>query len=231
MFTSIVGNVFGFKALRALRLEDLRIPVAYVKTFQGPPHGIQVERDKLNKYGCPLLGCTIKPKLGLSAKNYGRAVYECLRGGLDFTKVDENVNSQPFMRWRDRFLFCAEAIYKAQAETGEIKGHYLNATAGTCEDMMKRAVFARELGVPIWQGAPSKDVRIWGISGSIPKRNNAWPVHMPLTEGILLETGAKEKKYIYVVAFVVFEVVVSEQSMANSRKHLSSGKYMLQSDP
>ncbi|KAM3216814.1 hypothetical protein P3L10_026255 [Capsicum annuum] len=46
----------------------------------GPPHGIQVERHKLNKYGCPLLGCTIKPKLGLSAKNYGRAVYECLRG-------------------------------------------------------------------------------------------------------------------------------------------------------
>ncbi|KAK9153462.1 hypothetical protein Sjap_000942 [Stephania japonica] len=62
MFTSIVGNVFGFKALRALRLEDLRIPVAYIKTFQGPPHGIQVERDKLNKYGRPLLGCTIKPK-------------------------------------------------------------------------------------------------------------------------------------------------------------------------
>ncbi|DAD49259.1 TPA_asm: hypothetical protein HUJ06_032001 [Nelumbo nucifera] len=86
----------------------------------------------------PLLGCTIKPKLGLSAKNYGRAVYECLRGGLDFTKDDENVNSQPFMRWRD-----------PQAETGEIKGHYLNATAGTCEEMIKRAVFARELGVPI----------------------------------------------------------------------------------
>jgi ribulose-bisphosphate carboxylase large chain len=28
--------------------------------------------------------------LGLSAKNYGRAVYECLRGGLDFTKDDEH---------------------------------------------------------------------------------------------------------------------------------------------
>ncbi|KAM6547297.1 hypothetical protein CsatB_018973 [Cannabis sativa] len=93
MFTSIVGNVFGFKAVLALRLEDLRIPTSYTKNFQGPPHGIQVERDKLNKYGRPLLGCTIKPKLGLSAKNYGRAVYECLRGGLDFTKDDENVNS------------------------------------------------------------------------------------------------------------------------------------------
>ncbi|KAK2992267.1 hypothetical protein RJ640_017730 [Escallonia rubra] len=82
-------------------------------------------------------------------KLFDSAVYECLRGGLDFTKDDENVNSQPFMRWRDRFLFCAEALYKAQAETGEIKGHYLNATAGTCEEMIKRAVFARELGVPI----------------------------------------------------------------------------------
>jgi len=149
LFTSIVGNVFGFKALRALRLEDLRIPVAYVKTFQGPPHGIEVERDKLNKYGRSLLCCTLKPKLGLSAKNYGRACYECLRGGLDFTKDDENVNSQPFIRWRDRFLFVAEAIFKSQLETNEIKGHYLNATAGTCEEMMKRAQFAKELGVPI----------------------------------------------------------------------------------
>ena len=110
---------------------------------------IQVERDKLNKYGRGLLGCTIKPKLGLSAKNYGRACYECLRGGLDFTKDDENVNSQSFMRWRDRFLFCAEAIYKAQAETGEIKGHYLNATAGTVEEMYKRASFAAQIAVPI----------------------------------------------------------------------------------
>ena len=149
LFTSIVGNVFGFKALSALRLEDLRIPVAYVKTFSGPPHGIQSERDRLNKYGRAYLGCTIKPKLGLSAKNYGRACYECLRGGLDFTKDDENVTSQPFMRWRDRFLFIAEAIYKSQAETGEVKGHYLNVTAGTAEEMLKRAQVAKELGMPI----------------------------------------------------------------------------------
>ena len=52
------------------------MPSALLKTFFGAPHGIQVERDRLNKYGRALLGCTIKPKLGLSAKNYGRAVYE-----------------------------------------------------------------------------------------------------------------------------------------------------------
>jgi ribulose-bisphosphate carboxylase large chain len=66
MTSSIIGNVFGFKALKALRLEDLRIPVAYVKTFDGPPHGIVAEREMLDKYGRPLIGCTVKPKLGLS---------------------------------------------------------------------------------------------------------------------------------------------------------------------
>ncbi|MBC5829271.1 MAG: form I ribulose bisphosphate carboxylase large subunit [Candidatus Eremiobacteraeota bacterium] len=144
--SSIIGNVFGFKALKALRLEDMRIPVAYVKTFQGPPHGIVMEREYLNKFGRPLLGATTKPKLGLSARNYGRVVYEALRGGLDFTKDDENINSQPFMRWRDRFLFCMEAVKRAEAATGEIKGHYMNVTAATMEDMYERAEFARDLG-------------------------------------------------------------------------------------
>ncbi|KAF3625704.1 Ribulose bisphosphate carboxylase large chain [Capsicum annuum] len=37
--------------------------------------------------------------------------------GLDFTKDDENMNSQPFMHWRDCFLFCAEALCKAHTET------------------------------------------------------------------------------------------------------------------
>jgi ribulose-bisphosphate carboxylase large chain len=144
--SSIIGNVFGFKALKALRLEDLRIPTQYVKTFQGPPHGIVMEREYLDKFGRPLLGATVKPKLGLSAKNYGRVVFEALRGGLDFTKDDENINSQPFMRWRDRYLHATEGVNRASAATGEIKGHYMNVTAATMEDMYERAEFAKELG-------------------------------------------------------------------------------------
>src|SRR3569832_2426996 len=149
VFTSLVGNVFGFKAIRALRLEDVRFPIANVKTCGGPPHGIQVERDNMNKYGRPLLGCTIKPKLGLSVLFFGCAVFECLRGGLGFTKDDENINSQPFLRWQNRFEFVAEAIYKSQQETGERKGHYLNVTAADPEAMYERAQFAKELGMPI----------------------------------------------------------------------------------
>lgn len=146
---SIIGNVFGMKAVKALRLEDMRVPVAYLKTFDGPPTGIVVERERLDKFGRPLLGATTKPKLGLSGRNYGRVVYEALKGGLDFVKDDENINSQPFMHWRDRFLYVMEAVNKASAATGEVKGHYLNVTAATMEDMYERAAFAKELGSTI----------------------------------------------------------------------------------
>ncbi|MCE5166012.1 hypothetical protein HAX54_014006 [Datura stramonium] len=59
MFTSIVGNVFGFKALRALRLKIFKLPPAYVKTFQGPLR-IQVhENDQravfARKLGVPIM--------------------------------------------------------------------------------------------------------------------------------------------------------------------------------
>jgi ribulose-bisphosphate carboxylase large chain len=143
---SIIGNVFGFKAVKALRLEDMRIPVAYLKTFQGPATGVVVERERLDKFGRPMLGATVKPKLGLSGKNYGRVVYEGLKGGLDFLKDDENINSQSFMRWQERFLFSMEGVNNASACSGELKGHYLNVTAATMEHMYERSDFAANLG-------------------------------------------------------------------------------------
>src|SRR4030066_701773 len=42
VLTSLVGNVFGFEGLRALRLEVIRFPIASVKTCGGPPTGLQV---------------------------------------------------------------------------------------------------------------------------------------------------------------------------------------------
>jgi len=146
---SIIGNVFGFKAVKALRLEDMRLPVAYLKTFQGPATGVVVERERMDKFGKPFLGATVKPKLGLSGKNYGRVVYEGLKGGLDFLKDDENINSQPFMRWKERFLYSMEAVNRSIAATGEVKGHYMNVTAATMEDMYERAEFAKQLGTVI----------------------------------------------------------------------------------
>ena len=61
-------------------------------------------------------------------------------------KDDENINSQPFMHWRDRFLYVMDGVNKASAATGEVKGSYLNVTAGTMEAIYERAEFAKSLG-------------------------------------------------------------------------------------
>lgn len=146
IMSSIVGNVFGFKAVNALRLEDMRIPTALVKTYPGPNVGIYDERVWANKWGRPLIGGTVKPKLGLSPKAYSTIIYECLMGGLDTTKDDENMNSQPFSRWRDRFLYAQEAVERAMAETGEFKGHWHNVTAGSTSESLRRMEFLYEQG-------------------------------------------------------------------------------------
>jgi ribulose 1,5-bisphosphate carboxylase large subunit-like protein len=57
---------FWFKAVSTFR--RYAYSSLLLKTFQGPATGIVVERERLNKYGVPLLGATVKPKLGLSGK-------------------------------------------------------------------------------------------------------------------------------------------------------------------
>ena len=97
----------------------------------------------LNKYGRPLLGCTIKPKLGLSARTTAAPCYECLRGGLDFTKDDENINSQPFMRWRDRYEFVMEAMRKAEDGDRRAQGPLPERHRRRRRGHVERAEFAK----------------------------------------------------------------------------------------
>ncbi|CAH1431651.1 unnamed protein product [Lactuca virosa] len=118
---------------------------------------------------------------------------------LILLKDDENVNSQPFMRWRDRFLFCAETIFKSQAETGEIKGHYLNATAGTCGEMMKRAIFARELGVPIVMHDYLTGILAWLIIAEIMVyffTSTAQCMQLLIDRRIMVNLKGKEKSLL-----------------------------------
>ena len=56
MTASLIGNVFSFKPLKAARLEDIRVPVAYVKTFKGPPTGLVVERERPRQVRPPAAG-------------------------------------------------------------------------------------------------------------------------------------------------------------------------------
>jgi ribulose-bisphosphate carboxylase large chain len=146
ILSSVVGNVFGFKAVRALRLLDMRVPEPLVDSFPGPAFGIAGIREKLNVHGRALTGSTIKPKLGLSPAEHARRAYETLRGGIDTIKDDENLNGQSWSPFDERIRQTLALVRQAETETGERKGYWANVTAANTEEMLRRANLVADEG-------------------------------------------------------------------------------------
>ena len=140
ILSSVAGNVFGLKALKNLRLNDVEFPVGLLHSFKGPRFGIQGVRDLLKVNERPLVGTIIKPKLGLKTVDHAQVAYEAWAGGCDVVKDDENLSSQRFNPFEDRVVKTLESRDKAEAETGERKVYMVNVTAET-ETMLKRAEY------------------------------------------------------------------------------------------
>jgi ribulose-bisphosphate carboxylase large chain len=145
ILSSVSGNVFGLKALKNLRLEDVDFPERIVSSFKGPRFGVEGVRKILNVYDRPLLGTIIKPKLGLKTIDHAQVAYEAWVGGCDIVKDDENLSNQAFNPFEDRIVKTLEKRDKAQAETGEKKVYMANITAET-KEMLRRAQFIADHG-------------------------------------------------------------------------------------
>ncbi len=145
ILSSIAGNVFGLKALKNLRLNDIQIPADLVKSFSGPKYGIVGVRKLLKVPQRPLVGTIIKPKLGLKTEDHAKVAYEAWAGGCDVVKDDENLSSQTFNPFEERLSKTLEARDKAQDETGEKKVYMVNITADT-ETMLDRADMVVDYG-------------------------------------------------------------------------------------
>ena len=145
ILSSVAGNVFGLKALKNLRLTDIKFPVKLLKGFKGPKFGIQGIRDLMKVPERPLVGTIIKPKLGLKTKDHAKVAYEAWAGGCDIVKDDENLSSQRFNPFEERTVKTLEGRDKAEKETGERKVYMANITAET-ETMLKRADYVLNHG-------------------------------------------------------------------------------------
>jgi len=138
ILSSVAGNVFGLRALRNLRLNDVNFSSKLAKSFKGPKFGIDGIRRLLKVYDRPLVGTIIKPKLGLKTADHANVAYEAWVGGCDIVKDDENLSSQSFNPFEERVVKTLEVRDNAERETGERKVYMINITAET-EQMLKRA--------------------------------------------------------------------------------------------
>jgi ribulose-bisphosphate carboxylase large chain len=145
ILSSIAGNVFGMKAVKNLRLEDVEWPYELIKSFKGPVYGIKGIRKMLKVPERPLVGSILKPKLGLNEKEHAEVAYEAWVGGVDIIKDDENLSNQSFNNFSERVLETLRMRDKAEEETGERKVYMPNVTAES-DTMLKRANFVKEAG-------------------------------------------------------------------------------------
>ncbi len=145
IWSSIAGNIFGMKALKNLRLEDVYWPPSLVRSFPGPHHGIHGVRKILKVEKRPILATVPKPKVGMTSEEHAKAGYEIWLGGVDLIKDDENLTNQSFNRFEERVKVLFRYREKAEKETGERKSALLNIT-GPYKEMEKRAKIVADYG-------------------------------------------------------------------------------------
>ncbi len=146
ILSSIAGNILSMKMVKNIKLLDFHLPKLFVSSFLGPLFGIEGIRKVLKVPKRPLIGTIVKPKTGLTPKEHATVAYNSWLGGLDLVKDDENLTNQGFNPFKERVKQTLRARDIVEKATKERKAYMANITAGTTEEMIKRAEYVKSLG-------------------------------------------------------------------------------------
>jgi len=143
--TQLLNVAFGNSSIKpGLRVLNIDLPDAILRSFRGPRFGIAGLRDLLGAPARPLLCTALKP-MGLSAVDLATLAYRFALGGMDVIKDDHGLADQPFAPFEERVARCAEAVRLANRETGGASLYVPNVTAAF-PLLRERAGRARAVG-------------------------------------------------------------------------------------
>ena len=144
--TLTIGNNQGMGDVEYAKMYDFWMPPEYLRLYDGPSTDIS---DLWRVLGRPvqdggfIVGTIIKPKLGLRPQPFAKAAYEFWLGG-DFIKNDEPQGNQVFARLKETITAVADAMRRAQDDTGQAKLFSANITADDYREMIARGDFILE---------------------------------------------------------------------------------------
>ena len=141
----LLNVVFGIASLKPdIRVARLHLPDPVLQSWPGPRFGLDVFRALVNVHHRPLVCGVLKP-LGLSVSELADLAYQFALGGLDLVKDDQGFSDHPFCPFDERVAQCAEAVAKANRETGRIC-LYVPHVTGSWEAMHTRSLSAKRAG-------------------------------------------------------------------------------------
>jgi ribulose-bisphosphate carboxylase large chain len=143
--TQLLNVIFGNFSLKpGVRVKRLELPESLLKSFNGPRFGIKGLRGLIGAPERPLLCSALKP-MGLSVEALADLAYRFALGGVDMIKDDHGLADQPFAPFYERVERCAEAVAKANRETGG-KCLYIPHVTAPADQITAKALFAKEKG-------------------------------------------------------------------------------------
>lgn len=145
LMSSVAGNIFGMKAVKRLRLENMEFPRKMVRQYKGPELGLREIRKLARIRDRPIVGTIYKPKLGLNPKEMAALAYRVYSAGIDYSKDDENLGSMVFNKFQDRAIKILDVVDRIASEQGRKVIYAANITAPV-DDMLKRAQFVKDHG-------------------------------------------------------------------------------------
>jgi ribulose-bisphosphate carboxylase large chain len=143
--TQLLNVVFGNISIKkGVRAERLDLPNSMLRGFKGPRYGRSGLRAHLGVPRRALLCTALKP-LGLSAEELARLAYGFALGGIDIIKDDHGLADQKLASFCDRVRLCADAVARANRETG-LRSFYAPNVTAPFDEIRARARFAKEHG-------------------------------------------------------------------------------------
>lgn len=143
--SNLLNVTYGMASLRpGVRVMHLDLPDAVLKKWPGPQVGRAGLRDRVGIVGRPLLCGVLKP-VGLPLEALAKRAYAMAKGGLDLIKDDQGLMDQPISPFDERVMRCADAVAKANQETGR-NCLYIPHVTGSAKGMYKRSVRAKKAG-------------------------------------------------------------------------------------
>ena len=143
--TQLLNVIFGNSSIKpGIRVEYLGLSPSLLRLYKGPRFGREGLRDLLAIPSRPLLCTAIKP-MGHSCEELADMAYRFALGGMDMIKDDHGLTDQCCSPYAERVKRCAEAVRKANRETGGRAIYIANITS-PYREIVRRAHIAKAAG-------------------------------------------------------------------------------------
>lgn len=128
MLTIIAGKIFGLEKIANLRLQDVRFPEWWIKSFRGPALGSKIVEKHFGNPARPLVASLISPEVGLPLEAYKEKAEASFMGGCDIVRDSpqiHNMASNPFEKRVDLVLALTR---ECSQKTGMPKMYFPNVS-------------------------------------------------------------------------------------------------------